>query len=309
MISINFTAPVVLLLPQGFPRGRWAARGIDLVGRSLRPFIFPLPSKCEQPSCQYDYPARCTWLTWASQHNGPESVNPGPSMPLALRHVGPDSKCHVTSPHSIKAPLRTENTNRWLNCLQTDSPRQPRRGRALSVAMGCSICSAKSAEGKSGPCTHRACRMLAWMLGISCLLRMPFAFAKYPLNPWSLAWVPWYLMVLKCGGGKLLFIFITSLKSKCVEKDAPSHSPAPPQCGCWAFCFRNSKPGFVNPYKIHGLGCVQGIISVVRFMMKNLWTFQKSLMNLTCKVCVCVHIWFISKKGLNFGSDSQDDPL
>lgn len=55
----------------------------------------------------------------------PGSVIPELYLPLALRHIGPDSKCHVTSPHGIKALLRVENTNRWLKCLQQDSPNSP----------------------------------------------------------------------------------------------------------------------------------------------------------------------------------------
>lgn len=80
------------------------------------------------PSCQHDYPARCIWLTCSSPHNRPESVTLGLSLPLAFRHMGPDSKCHVVSLHGIETPLRAGNPNRWLKCLQQDSPRQPGRG-------------------------------------------------------------------------------------------------------------------------------------------------------------------------------------
>lgn len=81
----------------------------------------------------------------------PDSVIPGLYLPLALRHVGPNSKCHVTSPHGIKALFRAENTNRWLKCLQHDFPQQPGRCRVLPVVMGCSICSAKMPRGRAVP--------------------------------------------------------------------------------------------------------------------------------------------------------------
>lgn len=71
----------------------------------------------------------------------------------------------VASKHSWEQ----ETQNRWLKCLQKDSPRQPGRCRALLVRMGHNICSAKHAEGKSDFCTHCAHRTLAQMLGISCL--------------------------------------------------------------------------------------------------------------------------------------------
>lgn len=82
-------------------------------------------------------------------YNAPRVGHPRTVPALGIEHIGPDSKCHVTSPHGIKALLRAENTNRWLKCLQQDSPQQPGKYRALPVVKGCSICSAKMPRGRA----------------------------------------------------------------------------------------------------------------------------------------------------------------
>lgn len=166
---------------------------------------FPLPSTSEWPSCQYDHPARCIWLTCSSLHNGPESVTLRPSLPLALWHMGPDSKCHVTSPHGIKAPLRAGNPNRWLKCLQKDSPRQP--GRCTEPCRWwwvATYAQQKTPKGREVPAPTETteCWFKCWVS--AALDRVPFAFAKYLLNPWSQCLVSW---TFKGSDGKL-FIYI-----------------------------------------------------------------------------------------------------
>lgn len=88
------------------------------------------------------------------------SIIPGLYLLLTLRHVSPDSKCHVISPHGITALLRAENSNRWLKCLQQDFPRHPGKCRVLPVVMGCNICSAKMPREEQylyPPCPQKAC--------------------------------------------------------------------------------------------------------------------------------------------------------
>lgn len=195
--------------PQGFLRGRWAFSeegGCPSLLKFSATFHFPLPFKFEQPSCQYDYPARCIWLTCSSLHNGPESVTLRLSLPLALWCMGPDSKCHVTSPHGIKAPLRAGNPNRWLKCLQKDSSRHP--GRCTEPCQWWRVAryaQQKMPKGGGGSHTHRDQRMLVQTLGRSSL-STPFAFAKYLLTPWSQCFLG-LLMALEGNEGKL-FIYM-----------------------------------------------------------------------------------------------------
>lgn len=185
LIAANFIAPACSLhfYPKAFPEEDEQKGALSFSSEVFWALSFPIPSKYEQPSCQYDCPGRGIWLTCSSLHNGPESSQPRAcpcpwhcdtwaQIPNVMSHL------LVASKHSWEQ----ETQNRWLKCLQKDSPRQPGRCRALLVMMGHNICSAKNAEGKSDFCTHRAHRTLAQMLGISCLGQSVICIFKIPIK-------------------------------------------------------------------------------------------------------------------------------
>ena len=112
--------------PKGFPEEDEQEGVCPSLPKVSKTFHSPSPLNSRGPAANMT--AQPDLFDWHSHPYTAARVSlPGLSLPLALWHVGPDSKCHVTSPHGTKAPLWAGNPNRWLKCLQRDSPRQPGR--------------------------------------------------------------------------------------------------------------------------------------------------------------------------------------
>lgn len=179
----------------------WVCPSLPKVSKT---FHFPFPLNSKDPAANMT--AQPDVFDWhAHPYTMPESVSQGCPCPW---HCDTWVQIQNVMSHFLMVPKHPCEqgtlTDGWMPSKRLPQTAWEMHG-ALSVVMGCNICSANYARGKSGSCTHRIHKTLVQMLRAAALDKVPFAFLKYLLNPWSLSSVPWIFNGPKRVWGKTFY--------------------------------------------------------------------------------------------------------